>query len=317
MPKNLLIGSITNYIWDDVAPFFNSYVQAGFENCDCVMFTANMSEETLNKIRACGVTVLPIPEKYINRRIVIYRFKLYLDFLKTRPGTYDMILTSDIRDVIFQRDLFRLCDSSKPFLGVALEDANIVDDQQYNAKWVIDNYGDDIYQAVKDKQTICMGTLWGTANEVTAFFRELVNELESSSKPYNIINDQGSANVIIYYKRNFADIVRPSSNHDGYVMTIGLTDEKNIHTDSDGNVLNDAGEIAAVVHQYDRKPRLAGELNVKYSAGMSGLKKLSLRYNLLGRTFGFLYRMHRRGFIFALKAAITTRLERRRKRRKS
>ena len=31
MPKNLLIGSITNYCWDDVAPFFNSYRQAGFD----------------------------------------------------------------------------------------------------------------------------------------------------------------------------------------------------------------------------------------------------------------------------------------------
>lgn len=80
MSKNLLIGAITNYLWDDVAPFFDSFMQAGFEDCDCVMFTGNMSEQTLEKIRACGVTVLPIPEEYLKGAVVLYRFKLYYVF---------------------------------------------------------------------------------------------------------------------------------------------------------------------------------------------------------------------------------------------
>ena len=64
MKKNLLIGSITNYLWEDVAPFFKSFERAGFENCDCVMFVANMSNKTIEKIKSCGVIVQKIPDKF-------------------------------------------------------------------------------------------------------------------------------------------------------------------------------------------------------------------------------------------------------------
>ena len=74
--KNLLIGAITNYTWDNVAPFFNSYKQAGFENCDCVIFAGNMSEQSMNRIRQCGVTVLPISERFNGACVNDFRWEL-------------------------------------------------------------------------------------------------------------------------------------------------------------------------------------------------------------------------------------------------
>jgi len=69
--KNLIIGAIKNYNWKVIAPFFRSYQNVGFENCDCVMYIANMAEETIEKIKSYGVIVSKIPEKYLNLSLII------------------------------------------------------------------------------------------------------------------------------------------------------------------------------------------------------------------------------------------------------
>ena len=315
MSKNLLIGAITNYIWDDVAPFFESFRQAGFENCDCVMFTGNMSERTLNRIRACGVKVLPIPEEclnggYLSGVIVFYRFKLYYDFISKRRSDYDMVLTADVKDVIFQRDLFKLYDTSKPFLGVAMEPGTIGRDQSYNSTWIRNGYGEEIYRTVKDKTAICMGTIWGTCSEFLRFIGELVHELEAGKSAGKYINDQGSGNVILHTSGKFDDVMFPSTNQDGYVMTIGTSDDKDIHIDSAGNIFNGKGEIAAVVHQYDRKYKVTKVIGKKYAESMSIARRLNLTYpcRFIRRVFGFIVSVRRVGLINAVKKAINKRL---------
>ena len=111
----------------------------------------------------------------------------------------------------------------------------------------------------------------------------------------------------------FVDVLRPSTNQDGTVMTIGLTDAKDIHTDSAGNVLNGKGEIAAVVHQYDRKPKIIAIVLKKYGAGMSTFSKLNLKHfqDFFGRILRFLSRVNRRGLIRSVREAIGRRIHRR------
>ena len=47
-------------------------------------------------------------------------------------------------------------------------------------------------------------------------------------------------------------------------MTIGLTKRENINLDSDNNILNMKGDIAAVIHQYDRKADITDIVKKKY-----------------------------------------------------
>ena len=309
MRKNLLIGAVTNYIWDDIAPFLNSYVQAGFENCECVMFTGNMSESTLVKMRTCGVDVRPIPEELLSGRIINIRWKIYADFLKDNRDKYRMVLTADVRDVIFQRDLFKLCDASKPFLGIALED-NLMAEDPTDTEWIINAYGNEIYQELKYDKVICVGTVWGTADEFMKYSQIMAEILNSEWCTRKNVIEQAVGNYIIYHDKMFADVIRPSTNKDGFVMTIGVTKAEDIHIDSAGNVLNGKGEIAAVVHQYDRKPAVIDIVVRKYSAGMSAFSKTKLKHigNGLGRVMRFLSRVHRRGFFTSVLEAIKRRI---------
>ena len=62
----------------------------------------------------------------------------------------------------------------------------------------------------------------------------------------------------------FVNCLATSSNNDGFVMTIGLTKRNNITLDSDNNILNGKGDIAAVIHQYNRKPDIIIKIRKKY-----------------------------------------------------
>ena len=253
MKKNLLIGAITNYAWEYVAPFFKSYQRAGFENCDCVMFVANMSESTIEKIKSCGVTVLQIPDNIKNERIINSRWKIYEDFIKANPEKYNLVFTADVRDVFFQRDVFKLYENYRSFLGIAIEDGDISDDPKYNKKWIIDAYGEDIYNMIAHERIFCVGTVWGTADKFCEFASIMWDKLGSDWARRKNVIEQGVSNYLIYHDKMFADSLIKSDNQSGYVMTIGLTKRENIKLDSNNNILNGKGEIAAVVHQYDRK----------------------------------------------------------------
>ena len=68
--------------------------------------------------------------------------------------------------------------------------------------------------------------------------------------------DQSSINYIVYYKKIFNDRIIKSDNNCGPVMTIGLSDETKFQYDSEENLLTYNGEVAAVIHQYNRKSKI-------------------------------------------------------------
>ena len=68
---------------------------------------------------------------------------------------------------------------------------------------------------------------------------------------------------MFYYDKLFSDLLVKSDNF-GPVMTIGLTKRQNIVLDQQNNILNFAGEIASVIHQYDRKRDIVEKVIKKY-----------------------------------------------------
>ena len=262
--KNLLIGSIVNYNWEDVAPFFKSFEHARFENCDCVIFVGKMSQITINKIKSCGVKVLSIPNQFITLNVVInnYRWKIYEDFLNENQNKYNLIFTADVRDSFFQTDIFKIYDNSKPFLGVALE--NDILTQETNKNWLIDVYGLDIYESIKNQKIICSGTVWGTSDKFREFSRIMWEKLKSKwSKCFKII-DQAVMNYLIYYEKLYNDCIIKSEAKEGPVMTMGLLKDSEFILDFKNNILNNKNEIISVIHQYDRKSDIVIKVKNKY-----------------------------------------------------
>lgn len=260
--KNLVIGAVRNYKWQIIAPFFRSYQSAGFENCDCVMYVGNMLEETIEKIKECGVKVYPIPEKYSNLSLINYRWKIYEDYLNENIGKYKLVLTADLRDSIFQKDLFKIYENHKPFLGISKEDLYL--SEGMNSEWLENAYGVDVAKSLRNKRIFCVGTLWGTVDKFIEASDMLWKKLGSEwSVKLNVI-EQSVFNYLIYVEHFLSDYLVESDNASGPVMTIGSTHYKYITFDSDDNILNEKGEVAAVVHQYERKPYVTKKIVNKY-----------------------------------------------------
>ena len=76
--------------------------------------------------------------------------------------------------------------------------------------------------------------------------------------------EQAVLNYIIYHDKMFNDCIIKSENKDGPIMTIGIAKREDITLDNNDNILNGKGDIAAVIHQYDRKKDILVKIKNKY-----------------------------------------------------
>ena len=81
---------------------------------------------------------------------------------------------------------------------------------------------------------------------------------------YNILKT--ATNYIRYYKKMFNDSLIKSDINIGPVMTVGLARNKDLKFDSEGNVLTFNGELPAVIHQYDRVPKIVEIVKNKFNS---------------------------------------------------
>jgi hypothetical protein len=150
--KNLILGTIIDYNWKTISPFFISFKKAGFNNCDCVMFVYKLQQETINKIKSFDVRVIHIQTLRNTRRNNI-RHKFYEDFLRNNFDKYNLVLTIDVRDSIFQKDIFKYYENNKSILVLAHEDNNL--SSPVNKKWFIDAFGKNIHKTIENERIIC------------------------------------------------------------------------------------------------------------------------------------------------------------------
>ena len=245
--KNLILGIIQKYSLNNILPFFKSFLYANFTNCDVVMFVRNVSKTIIKYLQSIGVLVFEIPEKYINVTVINIRWKMYIDFLKEKKSKYNLVLHTDVVDTIFQKNVFEYYADYEPFIGVAIEDETL--NEKVDKKWVIDFAGEEKHKKIQNERLICVGQIWGTIDKFLEFAIIFWEKLQAFP---NAI-EQGIGNYLFYYEKIFKDCLIKSDNF-GPIMTIGLTKRNNIIFDSKQNILNFRGEIASLVHQYDRKP---------------------------------------------------------------
>ena len=264
--KNLIFGAIKGYNWEIIKPFFISLYKANFKECDCVIFVCDISRNVTNKLKSMGVIIYQIPEKYKEMKINNVRYKLYEEYLSNKLDIYNMVLHADVRDTFFQKDLFQLYENKGSFIGVSFEEGNI-SETNHNSKWMKAQYGDRIYEILKNEKIICSGTIWGTVDKFYELVKNIWKEIVKKS-PYDLsIHDQTATNYLIYHKKLFKNYILTSDIYTGPVMTVGLANGKDYPYDLEDNLLNIKDKFkAAVIHQYDRIPKLLQIVEKKYSS---------------------------------------------------
>ena len=267
--KNLILSTIIRFSWDKILPFIKSIIKINNRNCDIVIFIGEVSQRVKDNLKSFGVIVYEIQTKLKSTsHIFRQRWKLYSDFLNNNKDNYNLVLSIDLRDTIMQSEFFSLYDNYTNFLGFSYESANI--DKLIEKNYIIDTFGYDIYKSIENKRTINCGTVWGTLDYFLNFSNIAYNKL---LKYFTI--DQTIINYLIYYENILNNWTVIFSDEYGKVITLGLTGRNKINLDQQKNILNFKGEIASIVHQYDRYPDIKKIIRNKFCPELKDIKSIN------------------------------------------
>jgi hypothetical protein len=250
--ETLILGLAAGYHYGDVRPFLASLDRAAYAG-DLVLFVSETTRN-LERLRAHGAALLPMDRRPGLEDVPCnaLRYFLYLEYLRTCGVVYDRILISDVRDVVFQRDPFAF-----PWpdgVCCTLEDPSAtVGACPFNARWVREHLGAAALAAIADRPVSCSGTTVADHPSMLAYLERMTKLLLPPSTGECMAGyDQGVHNHLVH--AGGLDGLALFDNA-GPILTLAQTSGEPA-LDARGDVLNRAGRVPHLVHQYDRKPSL-------------------------------------------------------------
>jgi len=253
--SDLVLAMAGCYGAADLRPFFRSLRATGFTGEIRLLLHRN-PPGTAEALRAEGaipieVELEGVPETWSYN---VSRYRLFAQQLARSDA--ERVLLSDSRDVVFQRE---------PFGGLEADRLHLFEEHPskpigkciWTQSWLRYRYGDAALPPIALRPVLCSGVVIGAAERVRAFVDLVAGEIVPRLKATNYMAgyDQGVVNVLAYAGRIGGLSTHPWES--ASVLHQGNAPAAEIRVGDGGQVLNSAGEIAAVVHQYDRHPEVA------------------------------------------------------------
>lgn len=258
---NLILGLAAGYHYGDVRPFLMSLAESGFKG-ECVLFVSDTTRD-LDRIATHPVTIIPVERRPRLEEIPFnaLRYFLYLEYLRGVGHEYGRILITDVRDVIFQRDPFSF--RWPEGINCTLEDKRMtIGTCPHNSHWIREHQGRDALQGVAAAPISCSGTTVGDHESMLTYLEIMTANLLPFKGGERIAGyDQGVHNVLVH-----TGVLENLTLHTnaGPILTLGYAQGEPRY-DQEGFVVNQSGERAHIVHQYDRKPRLHKEVRDRFA----------------------------------------------------
>jgi hypothetical protein len=277
--KDLIIGAFNNYTdYDVLKPWVQSIKDTGFDG-DVVLIAIDAPKSIVLEIENAGVTVVEHP-KQGNMMVHMMRFLYIYDFLKKYHNKYRFVITTDVRDVIFQSNpslyLQKIYGSRDKGI-MAQSEAILIQHEQWNRDNIIKNFGQYFYEDIKEKEVFNVGILAGT----TEYIKDLCFALfQMSSNRPDWVADQAAYNMLLNFKP-WNNVTTYLSLKDCWALNAHVTNkpdqmeqfgpyllEKRPYME-DGTVKNSNGKPFVIVHQYDRVPEWMEYFSKKYGTNIT------------------------------------------------
>lgn len=262
--NTLVTGLAAGYHYGDVRPFVASLRETGFAG-RCVLFVSPTTRD-LERIAEHGVECICIDREQDFPELAhlpwnALRFFIYRHFLRTQQEPFERILISDVRDVVFQLQPFSIPWPAE--LSVALEDQRMtVGTCPYMKQWSCGHLGKDNWQRMARHSISCSGTSIAGHDAMLDYLERMCGALVPFTPGKGMAGyDQAVHNHLL---RTGALPHASCTDNRGPILTLGY--HPGIPAmDAAGRYLNDAGNPAMLVHQYDRKPDLFAALRRRYA----------------------------------------------------
>ena len=191
------------------------------------------------------------------RKLIVHtyssRFVQYLDFLRNQSALYDKVMLTDVRDVCFQTDPFARIPDHQLWMFQE-EGPHTLGSEGRNRRWVEATFGKKVLRQIAHNRILCAGITIGSFANILGYLEAMEPELLSRSPVY--IPDQAIHNAMAY--TGALQHLQPVivKNGDGPVLTVGMMKDAQFQWDAAGQLVDAAGEPYAVIHQFDRHPKL-------------------------------------------------------------
>jgi hypothetical protein len=272
MEKDLIIGAFKNYNFETIKPWIESINECGFKG-DKVIISIGSSRETNGKLADAGFIVIDAPSK-ARMGFHMERFLHIYNFLKVNGSNYRYVITTDVRDVIFQKNPIEWIEQN---IGdkkmIAVSESIKIKDEHWNRQNIINAFGSFFYDDIQNQDVFNVGTLAGTSE----YIRDLCGMLYqlSANRP-DWVADQAAYNILLNWQpyKNETRFVGLSSGWSCNLHITNKPDEKAhfapfiiepIPVFEDGLMKDGTTkETFYIVHQYDRDPILSKFYKDKY-----------------------------------------------------
>jgi hypothetical protein len=277
MAKDLIIGAFTNYDeFQVLRPWVQSINDSGFEG-DKVLIAINTTQEMCQEIIDAGFKVIAVTDTEQKLRVHMLRFIHVYDYLNKHADDYRYVITTDVRDVIFQsnpsrfmEDYFKL---RRHWLKLIVQSEAIkIKDEAWNRDNIIKNFGKFFYEDVKEKEVLNVGLIAGLTHSVKdlCFFL-----FQMSLNRPDWVADQAAYNMICNFSP-FKDSIKVMRLEDAWALNAHVTNKPDQMEEFgpylleerpkmiDGVIYNSRGDPFVIVHQYDRVPEWMDYFSKKY-----------------------------------------------------
>jgi hypothetical protein len=294
--KDLIIGGASGYDWEKMKLWVNSIKKSGFQG-DTVLVATNITKATIDKLVEEKVGVALYGQQQPDgsfaynsggRAPHVDRFFYMWNHLMTTPEEYRYVVTTDVRDVIFQSDPMEwLTKNMKQEKLVCASEGMTYGTEPWGSQNYQKCFGPFFFELIKNELIYNVGTFGGKFHYVRDMLLMIFQM--SQNRPIPVV-DQAVFNFIINqfpYKPHTAFC----KNIDAWAAQLGTTAEaidagagdignqnpsarmqhklnyvdSQIKIDYDsGKVTNSYGDPFAIVHQYDRIPKLKEKVEALY-----------------------------------------------------
>jgi hypothetical protein len=191
------------------------------------------------------------------------RFVQYRDLLRNLSVQYEKVMLTDVRDVFFQADPFARIPSDQLWMFQEQGPATLGTEPR-NRRWVEATFGRKVLRQIASQPILCAGITIGGFQNVVGYLEAMEPEFLKRTPVY--IPDQGIHNAMAY--TGALNHLNPKiiKNGDGPVLHVGMMTEGQLRFDGRGRLVDAAGNPYAVIHQYDRHPKLIALLQSRLAA---------------------------------------------------
>ena len=178
MADSLIIGAVTGYKYDDIAPWLNSIKQSGFTG-KTGLIIYNMELAEIEKLNAAGLdysfVIQQDPDGNAvydnpNFNICVERFAHLWFFLKKYEDPFDYVIATDVKDVVFQSNpsewIREITDNHEDPLIIVGTENLLYKDEPWGKNNMIMSFGPLFYDELKDTPIHCAGVIAGTRQSI-------------------------------------------------------------------------------------------------------------------------------------------------------